>query len=192
MIMRVKRKPKMISPENQVLIKHCLAGHRSAQETIYKKYVKAMYHIAVRMVPERQVAVDLTQDVFMKVFEELGRFRGESTLGAWIKRITINTCLNHLRIADRIKMDELNERQLLIPEVESSVQKDIDMSKVHEAIKELPDGSRTVLNLYLLEGYRHNEIAEILGITESTSKTQYRRGRILLQEKLKTVYYNED
>jgi len=128
----------------------------------------------------------------MKVFEELGGFRGKSTLGAWIKRITINTCLNHLRIADRLKMDELNERQLLIPEAESSAPKDIDMSKIHEAIKTLPDGSRTVLNLYLLEGYRHTEIAAILGISESTSKTQYRRGRILLQEKLKTVYYNED
>jgi len=154
----------MISPENQVLIKHCLAGQRSAQETIYKKYVRAMYHIAVRMVPDREVATDLTQDVFMKVFEELGRFRGESTLGAWIKRITINTCLNHLRTADRLKLDELNEEQYRIPELDKTTSKDIDMSRVHQAIKELPDGSRTVLNLYLIEGYIHKEIRKIYSI----------------------------
>mgnify|MGYP001060609180 CR=1 FL=1 len=182
----------MISPEDQVLIDRSLAGHRSAQGELYRKYAKAMYHIAARMVPERQLATDLTQDVFVKVFEELKRFRGESTLGAWIKRITINTCLNHLKKAGRLREDELNEGLLLIPDEEDRISKDVDMKSIHNAIKELPDGSRTVLNLYLLEGYRHKEIAEIMGITESTSKTQYRRGKILLQDKLKAVYYNED
>lgn len=183
----------MISPEDQVLIERSLAGHRSAQGDIYRKYVKAMYHIAVRMVPERQIATDLTQDVFIKVFEELGRFRGESTLGAWIKRIMINTCLNHLKKAGRLREDELNEGVLMLPDDSiREVSKDVDMKAIHNAIKELPDGSRTILNLYLLEGYQLKEIAEILGITESTSKTQYRRGKLILQEKLKSVYYNED
>jgi len=182
----------MISPEDQVLIERSLAGHRSAQGEIYRKYAKAMYHIAVRMVVERNTATDLTQDVFMKVFEELDKFRGESTLGAWIKRITVNTCLNYLKKAGRLREDELNERVMLIPEKEEPVSKEIDMKSIHEAIKELPDGSRTILNLYLLEGYQHKEISEILGITESTSKTQYRRGKLLLREKLKVIYYNED
>ncbi len=182
----------MISSEDQVLINSSLSGHRSAQGAIYRKYAKAMYHIAARMVPERGMASDLTQDVFMKVFDELKGFRGESTLGAWIKRITINTCLNHLKKAGRLREDELNEGLLLIPESDNTVSREVEMATIHNAIKTLPDGSRTILNLYLLEGYRHKEIAEILSITESTSKTQYRRGKILLQEKLKKVYYNEN
>lgn len=182
----------MTSSEDQVLIDRSLAGNRAAQGELYRKYAKAMYHIAVRMVPEQQIARDLTQDVFMKVFEELKSFRGESTLGAWIKRITINICLNYLKKAGRLKNNELNEEILEMPSIESTVRPDVDMKQIHEAIKELPDGSRTILNLYLLEGYQHKEIAEILQITESTSKTQYRRGRLMLKEKLKKIYYNED
>jgi len=181
----------MISKENQLLISKCLAGNRLAQGDIYRKYVKAMYHIAVRMVTQQSVAKDLTQDAFVKVFEELGRFRGESTLGAWIKRITINVCLNHLRRKGYLQIEELNESLTEMPEEEEVID-EIDVKAIHESIKALPVGSRTVLSLYLLEGYRHNEIAEILDISVSTSKTQYRRGKQLLKEKLKAVYYNED
>ena len=186
------KKNNIITPEDQLLIDRSLSGHRSAQGTIYRKYAKAMFHVAIRIVPDRATATDLTQDVFIKVFEELGRFRGESTLGAWIKRITINTCLNHLKKVGRLRVDELNEGVHQIAIEENSMSRDINMAEIHNAIKALPDGSRTILNLYLLEGYQHKEIARILGISESTSKTQYRRGKLLLQEKLSAVYYNEE
>jgi len=182
----------MISKENQLLIDKSLAGDRLAKGDIYRKYAKAMYHIALRMVAQSTVAKDLTQDVFVKVFEELDRFRGESTLGAWIKRITINICLNHLKRAGYLQKDELNESTLLIADEENDFVEKVDMKIIHDSIKSLPVGCRTVLTLYLLEGYRHNEIAEILEISVSTSKTQYRRGKQLLKKKLNTVYYNED
>ncbi len=182
----------MISKEDQRLIDLSVTGNRLAQGNIYRKYIKAMYHIAIRMVAEKELARDLTQDAFVKVFEKLDGFNRTSTLGAWIKRITINTCLDHLRRAGFLRMDELEESILDIASEEDERIEEVDISAVHEAIKSLPTGCRTVMNLYLLEGYRHSEIAEILEISMSTSKTHYRRGKLLLREKLKTVYYNED
>ncbi len=144
-----------------------------------------MYHTVVRMVGNSEDARDIIQEAFIKVFNSLETFRKDSTLGAWIKRITINSALNFLRKAKRTQTmpfeDNLNETPMETEEV-----KNISMKTIHNAIKSLPEGSRMVLTLFLLEGYQHKEIASILGITESTSKTQYRRGKLLLQEKLKT------
>lgn len=183
----------MISKDDQRLIDLCLNGNRLAQRDIYVKYGKAMYHVAVRMVAEQSIAKDMMQDTFVKVFEELGNFRGESTLGAWIKKITINNCLIHLRRKGHLQMQKLDEASLKVVEDHPEILiKEVDMLKIHEAIKSLPAGCRTVLTLYLLEGYQHSEIAEILEISLSTSKTQYRRGKLLLRDKLKAVYYNED
>jgi RNA polymerase sigma-70 factor (ECF subfamily) len=182
----------MISNEDQRLINLCLAGNRLAQRDIYVKYVQAMYHVAIRMVTEESIAKDMAQDTFVKVFEELGSFRGESTLGAWIKRITINTCLVHLRRKGHLQIKELDVATLKVADDRGEfLVEEVDMIMIHEAIKSLPVGCRTILTLYLLEGYRHNEIAKILDISLSTSKTQYRRGKLLLRDKLKTVYYNE-
>lgn len=183
----------MISTEDQRLINLCLTGNRLAQRDIYVKYAKAMYHVAIRMVAEQSTAKDMTQDTFVKVFEQLGNFRGESTLGAWIKKITINNCLIHLRMKGHLRMQELDEASIQgIDDHQEFLIEEVDLLKIHEAIKSLPTGCRTVLTLYLLEGYLHSEIAEILEISLSTSKTQYRRGRLLLRDKLKAVYYNED
>lgn len=183
----------MISTEDQRLINLCLTDNRLAQRDIYVKYAKAMYHVAIRMVAEESIAKDMTQDTFMKVFEELSNFRGDSTLGAWIKKITINNCLAHLRRKGHLRMKELDETSLkIVADDPEFLVEEVSMPRIHEAIKSLPGACRTVLTLYLLEGYKHSEIAEILDISLSTSKTQYRRGKLLLRDKLKAVYYNED
>ena len=183
----------MISKENQRLIDLCLTGDSLAKRDIYIKYVKAMYHIAIRMVEEENVAKDMTQDAFVKVFEKLNRFKGESTLGAWIKKITINTCLDYLRRKGHLKMYALEEHSAqVIDDTEAIFVDEVELPAIHDAIKSLPTRCRAVLTLYLLEGYQHSEIAEILEISIANSKTQYRRGRLLLRDKLKAVYYNED
>ena len=179
----------MVSPEDQQLISASLKGDRVGQSRLYKKYAQAMYNTAVRMVASREVAMDLTQDVFVKVFQDLNRFRQESTLGAWIKRITVNTCLNHLKVAGRMRFTEVEIENLDMQIAQDERTELPDMNIVHKAIKDLPDGCRTVLNLYLLEGYQHKEIAEILSIKESTSKTQYRRAKQLLKDQLKSQLY---
>lgn len=166
----------------------CLKKDNQAQRQLYNQYVRAMYHLAIRMVSDASTAEDIVQESFIKVFQHLNHYKGEATLGAWIKRITINTCLSHLRKAERLvftdKFDERipNEAPPVVPYHKEQ------LAKIHTAIKELPKGCRTVLTLHLLEGYQHKEISEILGITVSTSKTQYRRGRLILQKILKEKY----
>ena len=132
-------------------------------------------------------AEDIIQEVFVKVFQKLNYFRGESTLGAWIKRITINTTLNFIKQKKEIYFleEEEWERAKLMQEEEAEATPEFSMKQVHYAIKKLPNGCRVILNLYLLEGYQHKEIALILDISESTSKTQYRRGKQLLAKELR-------
>ncbi len=174
--------------EEQELVRRCLRRDDRAQMRLYRKYVQAMYNTVVRMVPNKMDAEDIIQEVFVKVFQQLNKFRGESTLGAWIKRITVNTTLNFIRQRKEIKFMENEEwdRSNLLQE-EKIIDPEFSMKQVHHAIKKLPDGCRVVLNLYLLEGYQHQEIASILKITESTSKTQYRRGKQLLANELRTL-----
>ncbi|NRB49616.1 MAG: RNA polymerase sigma factor [Saprospiraceae bacterium] len=177
-----------ITAKEEKLVQACLQKDRQAQKQLYEQYVRAMYHLAIRMVPDAGTAEDIVQESFIKVFQYLQHYKGEATLGAWIKRITINTCLSHLRKNDRLVFKGETYEQ--VPTDEQSVRpsQKSQLPKIHAAIKELPSGSRTVLTLHLLEGYQHKEIAEILGITVSTSKTQYRRGRLLLQKILKEKY----
>jgi RNA polymerase sigma factor (sigma-70 family) len=165
-------------------VRQCIAGQAVAQRLLYGRYVGAMFHTVLRLVAHRQEAEDVTQEVFVKVFQRLDSFRGESSLGAWIKRIAVNAALNHLRTANRLRMVALEEQQ---PEVEEGMDEEgwaHDIHCIHEAIKGLPDGCRTVFCLHLLEGYRHQDVAQMLGITESTSKTQYMRARRLVREHL--------
>ena len=177
-----------ITIEEKELVRRSLQGDSRAQMRLYRKYVQAMFNTVIRMVPNRMDAEDIIQDVFVKVFRKLSEFREESTLGAWIKRITVNTTLNFIRQKKEIQFmeNEEFERTNLIQE-EQKIEPEFSMNQVHGAIKKLPDGCRVVLNLYLLEGYQHQEIATILKISESTSKTQYRRGKMLLAKELRTL-----
>lgn len=173
----------LVSYEDLELINRCMAGESASQRLLYDRYVNAMYHIVIRMVGKAEDAEDVIQDTFIKVFKSLGSFRKDSTLGAWIKRIAINSALNFLKKEKRTQTVPLDERFDEAPDEEVEVGS-MSMKRIHNAIKSLPDGSRAVLTLFLLEGYQHKEIASILDITESTSKTQYRRGKMLLKERL--------
>jgi len=173
-----------VTSEEQTLVQQCLCGDAQAQERLYRRYVDAMYNIIVRMVSETAYAEDVLQEAFTKVFRNLHTFKGDSTLGAWIKRITINTALNFMRKNGRLRWTELQDNHCTeVPETPELTQ-NWDMRRIHQAIKQLPEGCRVVFSLYLLEGYQHQEIASIMNISESTSKTQYRRARQLLREML--------
>ena len=173
----------VVRTDEKALVQRSLGGDRAAQYLLYKRYVGAMFHTIVRMVGNRQDAEDVTQEVFVKVFRQLASFRGEATLGAWIKRIAINAALNFLRKKKQLQFEEINER---LPLADEAGINETDWANkihgIHEAVKKLPDGCRLVFNLYMLEGYKHKEVAKMLGITESTSKTQYRRAKRLIKE----------
>lgn len=172
--------------EEQKLVRQSLDGDSRAQMRLYRKYVQAMFNTVIRMVPNRMDAEDIIQEVFVKVFQKLNHFRGESTLGAWIKRITINTTLNFIRQRKEMvfmENEEFERKNLMMDE--TKIDPEFTMQQVHNQIKKLPQGCRVVLNLFLVEGYQHKEIASILNISESTSKTQYRRGKQLLAKELR-------
>lgn len=169
------------------LVKRCMEGDRHAQYQLYNKYFKAMYNTIVRMVPQNSDAEDVLQETFVHVFQKLNTFKGESTLGAWIKRIAINSALNFIRSRSRKPFSELDETMdpSFSPEWEES-EPVLSMHAIHEAVKHLPEGCRVIFSLFLLEGYQHQEIAQILNISVSTSKSQYQRARLLLQQQLKS------
>lgn len=128
-------------------------------------------------------AEDLLQNSFVDVFTKLHTFRFESTIGAWIKRIVVNNCINFLK-KRRLEFEELDDRVTGISDSDNtpSVETGLNVEIVNRAIKELPDGYRVVFTLYLMEGYDHKEIGQVLGITEATSKSQFSRAKRKLRE----------
>jgi len=129
-------------------------------------------------------AEDIIQESFVKAFNNLNTFRGESSFGAWLKRIVINQSITFLR-KRKLEFSDIDHLHIVDESDSENHFPEIDPGKIHETIKTLPEKARVVLNLYLLEEYKHKEIAEMLGINESTSKSQYQRARLLLKEKLK-------
>lgn len=166
------------------LIKKAIDGDQKAMYRLYKLYVQAMYNICIRMVPNRFDAEDLVQETFISAFNKLDDYRGDASFGAWIKRIAINKSLNFLR-KKKVEFTGLEQVKSYTTENEDMETNNIPPGKIHEAIKLLPDKARVILNLYLLEGYKHKEIAGMLNISESTSKSQYQRAKELLRDKLK-------
>jgi RNA polymerase sigma factor (sigma-70 family) len=153
-------------------------GNPKAQYQLYKLYSKAMFNICIRMLNNREEAEDLLQESFTDAFMKLGTFRYESSFGAWIKRIVINKCINSIQ---KKKVDlVLFEQQVEAQDHEETIDYsriEMDVRKIHHAMEELPDGYRVIFSLYALEGYDHAEISHILGISESTSKSQYLRAK---------------
>jgi RNA polymerase sigma-70 factor (ECF subfamily) len=169
---------------DRILVNECVLGKRDAQFDLYKKYNQAMYNICLRMLSDQSDAEDILQNSFLDVFSKISMFKFESTPGAWIKRIVVNNCINHLR-KRKIELISLDEKVILVEDNhEDSI--DLNVNAIYEAISQLPDGYRVVFSLYVLEGYDHGEISEILQISESTSKSQYSRARAKIYEILKS------
>jgi len=141
-----------------------------------------MYNICLRMVGSQVEAEDVMQEAFLNAFTKIDTYQGVVSFGAWLKKIVINRSLDHLK-KRKVKFEELNEK---IPDEEPvNIEiSEIQMEKLKNAIQQLPDGYRVVLSLYLLEGYDHEEIAQILGITNVSSRSQYMRAKLKLREML--------
>ncbi len=165
------------------LIERCREGRRDAQFELYRLYSRAMYNTALRMVQNPHDAEDLLQSIFIEVFGKLDSFRYESSIGAWIKRITVNKCINFLK-SRRLTLSELTAYNDRAEETAPDPEPLYNAERINRAIGDLPDGYRVVFSLYAVEGYDHEEIAQILGITEATSKSQYSRAKARLREML--------
>ena len=160
-------------------------GNNKAQKQLYELYAKAMFNICYRMMNSVAEAEDVLQEAFCEAFRRIDSFRFESTFGAWLKRIVINKCINELK-RKKIELEYGDQvYQIEISDDEQSDENHLQVEKIKRAMGLLPDGYRVVFSLYLLEGYDHQEISEILGISESTSKSQLARAKKKLIEIIK-------
>lgn len=162
------------------LIENCIKGERKSQKALYDMYSAKMYSICLRYSKNQMDAEDILQEGFVKLFNNLNRFRGDGSFDGWVRRIFVNTAIEHIRrkslnttAGDGLENTVADRQQNAL---DNLYEKDIINSSLT-----LSDGYRTVFNLYAIEGYSHKEIASQLGITESTSKSQFSRAKALLR-----------
>ena len=165
------------------LILRCKAGDREAHYRLYRLYAKAMYNVSYRITGNEEDAEDALQESFISAFRNLDSYRGDAAFGAWLKRIVVNKAINVLKRKKHELLPDDENWDVPEADAESSDYKEgLTVDRVKSAIEQLPDGYRSVLTLYLIEGYDHEEIGEILGISESTSKSQLNRAKNKLKE----------
>ncbi|HPD94973.1 MAG: sigma-70 family RNA polymerase sigma factor [Bacteroidales bacterium] len=173
------------------LIKKVIKGDRNAQHTLYNTYSAKMYGVCLRYLANPEIARDILHDGFIKVFSSIKTFRGNGSLEGWILRIMVNTALEYIRRSKNNFKVDIDEAKTLeaINNTEGP-----DYQMLLKIIAELPQQYRTVFNLYAIEEYTHAEIAEMLGISESTSKSNYSRAKAILRVRLENfldVNYEE-
>ncbi len=175
------------------IIAGCKEQKREAQKVLYETYARKMYSICLRYSSDQPSAQDLLQDGFIKVFSHIDSFQEKGSFEGWLKRIFINLALENLRKKKTIIQTSDDVQNL--PDIVDDSTEDNEMYKISESellkmVQELPRGYSTVFNLYAIEDYSHKEIADMLGISEGTSRSQYVRARQILQEKVKQYLKN--
>lgn len=175
----------------ELIIAGCLRNNSAAQQELYYRYSPKMLAVCYRYAKSREDAEDMLQEGFIKVFTQIHQFENRGVLEGWIRRIIVHTCINNLKknkkFSDSVDLMHASGVASGADNIASLLQ----AKQVVECIRLLPIGYRTVLNLYAIEGYSHKEIAEILEIEESTSRSQYTRAKSLLQDILirKNIIY---
>ncbi len=167
------------------LIKGCIEGDRRIQKELYDRFSPKMYAVCLRYMGNADDAQDILQEGFIKVYKNLERFRGEGSFEGWIRRIFVNTAIEQIR---KKKMDvSLTEKEETIEYKSVSATDNINEKDLLKIVSELSPGYRSVFNMYVVEGFSHKEIGELLGISEGTSKSQLARARMILQERIKNI-----
>lgn len=163
-------------------------GDQAAQFELYELYYKAMHTTAARIVKDSMLAEELMQDGFMTAFSKMDKWHQKASFGAWLKRIVINECLDYLA-KNKLDTVSMEEMQIADSYDEEENEPEYSVETVKLAMEELSPGYRSILSLYLFEGYDHEEISEILKISSSTSRSQYLRAKKKLIERIKSQYY---
>ncbi len=167
--------------ENQ-LVEDCLNGCRIAQQKVYAKYSPMCMSICLRYAGNMSEAEDILQESFIKVFTKMKQFNRQGPLGAWIRRVTVNSAAEFYRKQKNIRLEsDLSDHGYLVGSSVDALQ-NLEMEELMEKIQNLPTGFRVVFNMYAIEGYSHKEIGEILEVSEGTSKSQYSRAKAALRE----------
>lgn len=171
--------------DEQDLIAGCKRGDSQARRRLYEQYAPAMLSVCTRYAGDRETARDLLQEGFIKVFTKIGGYSGSGSFSGWMRRVFVTTALEYLRQNDALKLsvsiDECGDR---MDEESHSALESLSADELLKCIAALPDGYRTIFNLYAIEGYSHAEIARMMHIKESSSRSQFGRARQMLQKKI--------
>lgn len=171
-------------PESD-LIRGCMEGNRRMQEELYRRFSPRMYAVCLRYAGNAEEAEDILQEGFIKVFKKLDSFRSEGSFEGWVRRIFVNTAIEHFR-RKRYLMPVTEKEENTIEGKYTSVLDELGAKDIMALIQDLSPGYRTVFNMYVVEGYTHKEIADMLGISEGTSKSQLSRAKMILQDMVRT------
>lgn len=167
------------------LLNGCMEGNRRMQEEMYRRFSPRMYAVCLRYAGNAEEAEDILQEGFIKVFKKLDSFRSEGSFEGWVRRIFVNTAIEHFR-RKRYLMPVTEKEENTIEGKYTSVLDELAEKDILGLVQELSPGYRTVFNMYVVEGYTHKEIADMLGISEGTSKSQLSRAKVILQDMVRT------
>jgi RNA polymerase sigma-70 factor (ECF subfamily) len=167
---------------DEQIVEGCIKKDAIAQKHLYEKFVRKMMGVCLRYSDSTEEAEDVVQNGFISVFENISSFRGTGPLEGWIRRIMVNTALTNIRKNKKLKQNiELESVEFMLPST-NQLNESFEAQDLLKIIQTLPTGFKTVFNLYAIEGYSHKEIAEMLNISEGTSKSQYSRAKAHLQK----------
>ncbi len=177
--------------DEQELIAGCIEGKSWAQRAIYDRFAATMMSVCVRYVTDRDTAQDILQDGFIKLFSKIDTYSGTGAFGGWARRIFVTTALEYLRRNDALKQSaNIDDIENFIENYDETAIQKMSADDIMDCIASLADGYRTIFNLYAIEGYNHAEIADMLRITEATSRSQFMRARKILQQKILLLHGN--
>ncbi len=168
--------------EEKQLVKQCRNRSARGFDRLYQRYASVLFGICLRYGGNKEAAEDILQDVFVTIFKKIDSYRFEGSFEGWLKRITVNVAINYLRKQKRKYLVSVDDNEYVkLESYDADAISKLSEMEILESIQRLPEGYRTVFNLYVIEGYKHKDIAEMLGITESTSRTQLAKARKALQ-----------
>ena len=175
--------------EETKIIKLAVENNRQAQQQIYSRFSPKMLSVCRQYIKDIQLAEDVMITAFMKVFTNLNKFEHKGSFEGWIRRIMVNECISYLRVQKKVRFAE---DEFFIEESFNEIDSQFTIDQIQFLIDALPDGYKMVFNLYAIEGYKHNEIAKMLGINEGTSKSQLSHARKMLQTQITILKKQEN
>jgi RNA polymerase sigma factor (sigma-70 family) len=173
--------------EDAALVKECVNGNPRAQRALFERFAPKMMTVCLRYAKDTEQAEDVMQDGFVKVFTKLGDFKLEGSLEGWIRRVMVNTALDQIRKNGRLLGDISTDDVAYKLETNDPIAETLMAEDLMKLVMAMPEGYKVVFNMFAIEGYSHAEIADTLGITESTSKSQYSRARAYLRERIEKL-----
>lgn len=179
-----------VDEQEKTLLAACLKGQPEAQRQLYERYKTPMYRLCLRYAADATEAEDMLQEGFIRVFSDLPQFRGEGALGGWIRQVVLRSALQFLRkrLRQGAWVSEEHIPEQPAPDTASETQD--EAQRIVQLLQKLPEGYRAVFNLFVIEEFSHKEIAEMLGISENTSKTQLFKAKAMLRRHLEKVSMN--